>query len=209
MTSKKAFTLIEILVSVMLTGILTTLALAPVVMTVRQVVQTQSDYNDISALRRAMNFIERDLQSAMRLAPNVITITDHESMGGLDDDTLMIMSSSPTVQNMPAGTLVYKIIEGGILHGNVIQGLYRWVLPGKTPGNVDAEALEPEDAQLVLPDVKIFGVEIPNGSHEDDRQKEYSGKLPDGIYIKIGRGNNDNDKNEDRRNKIESFIVFP
>ena len=43
MTTKlQAFTLIEILVAVMLTGILTTLALAPVVVTVRRVVDTQT-----------------------------------------------------------------------------------------------------------------------------------------------------------------------
>ncbi len=44
-TRHKAFTLIEILIAVMLTGMLTTLALAPVVITVRRVVETQEEYN--------------------------------------------------------------------------------------------------------------------------------------------------------------------
>ena len=69
MTSKeKAFTLVEVLVAVMLTGILTTLALAPVAYTVRRVVETQTEYSDLSALSRTMNFIIRDISSAMRLS---------------------------------------------------------------------------------------------------------------------------------------------
>ena len=78
----KGFTLIEILVAVMLTGLLAALALAPVATTVRRVVDTQAEYSDVAALSRTMNFIVRDLNSAMRLASNVITIKDHESLGG-------------------------------------------------------------------------------------------------------------------------------
>ena len=213
--SLKAFTLIEILVAVMLTGILTTLALAPVVVTVRRVVDTQTEYTDFAALSRTMNFIARDLNSAMRLAPNVITINDHEALGGYDDDALLIMSTAPAAQNFPSGTLVYKVAEGGILHGNIIPGLYRWIFPGKVPNVIKIDTLNPEDGQLVLPNVSGFSVEIPRGSHEDDRQKRYSGPLPAGIYIKIVRGErnaydipNFNDE-ENKRNELESIIVFP
>lgn len=211
----KGFTLIEILVAVMLTGILTTLALAPVVVTVRRVVETQQEYTDLAALSRTMNFITRDLNSAMRLAANVITVIDHEAMGGNDDDVLMVMSTSPSAQDLPAGTLVYKTAEGGILHGNIIPGLYRWVFPGKAPNSIKHDRLKGEEGQLVLPFVKEFCVEIPAGDKEDDRRKEYSGPLPAGIYIRIKRGErtsyasfagNDED---DKRNELESIIVFP
>ena len=57
MSKKKAFTLIEVLVAVMLTGLLTVMALAPVAYTVRRVVETQNEYADFSALSRTMNFI--------------------------------------------------------------------------------------------------------------------------------------------------------
>ena len=77
MTNRRAFTLIEILVAVMLTGLLTGLALAPVVVTVRRVVETQEEYTDIAALSRTVSFIARDLNAAMRLSPNVPTIRDH------------------------------------------------------------------------------------------------------------------------------------
>lgn len=212
--TNKGFTLVEILVAVMLTGILTTLALAPVVVTVRRVVETQQEYTDLAALSRTMNFITRDLNSAMRLAANVITVIDHEAMGGNDDDVLMIMSTSPAALGLPSGTLVYKIEEGGMLHGNILPGLYRWVFPGKAPNSIKYDTLKGEDGQLVLPFVNEFCVEIPAGTHEDDRRKEYSGPLPAGIYIRIRRGERTTyefagSDEEDERNELESVIVFP
>lgn len=218
MMNKRGFTLVEILVAMMLTGMLTTLALAPVVVTVRRVVETQTEYSDISALSRTMNFIARDLSSAMRLSSNVITVIDHEAMGGYDDDALMIMSTAPTAQNLPSGTLVYKIEEGGPLRGNVIPGLYRWIFPGKIPNFINVNNLKAEEGQLVLPGVNEFCVEVPMGSNEEDRRKDYRGQVPAGLYIKIGRL--DKDKNlqaayslqnegENDLNELESFIVFP
>ena len=212
--TNKGFTLVEILVAVMLTGILTTLALAPVVVTVRRVVETQQEYTDLAALSRTMNFITRDLNAAMRLAANVITVIDHEAMGGTDDDVLMMMSTSPAAQDLPSGTLVYKIAEGGMLHGNIIPGLYRWVFPGKAPNTIKHDSLRGEDGQLVLPFVSEFCVEIPTGTHEDERRKDYSGPLPAGIYIRIKRGERTSyelagSEDDDTRDEIESVIVFP
>ena len=214
--SRSAFTLIEILVAVMLTGVLTALAIAPVVITVRRVVDTQNEYSDLSALSRTMNFIIRDLSSAMRLSSNVLMVVDHEALGGKADDVLMIMSTAPVAQNMPSGTLVYKIEEGGMLHNNILPGLYRWIFPGILPNAVKVDNLNGADAQLVLPDVDEFSVEIPKGSHEDDRQKEYSGALPKGLYIKIGRNKGASvqtsplQNNNDRKfNELEYFISLP
>lgn len=222
MPNKQGFTLIEILVAVMLTGMLTTLALAPVAYTVRRVVETQREYADLSALSRTMNFIIRDLSSAIRLSTNVITVVDHEAMGGNDDDVLMIMSNAPTAQNLPSGTVVYKIEEGGIMHGNILPGLYRWIFPGQLPNTIKYDTLNGENGQLVLPGIDEFNVEVPTGSHEDDRKKEYSGQLPKGLYIKIGRntkeakyssnlqtGMNNNRGNEKNFNELEAYIPLP
>ncbi|MBR0069110.1 MAG: hypothetical protein IJP97_01305, partial [Synergistaceae bacterium] len=137
---------------------------------------------------------------------------NHEALGGRDDDTLMVMSTSPTVQNLPAGTVVYKLAEGGILHNNIIPGLYRWIFPGKMPNVIKTDTLNAEYAQLVLPGVNEFCVEIPRGSHEDERQKEYRGPLPAGIYIKLGRHEDENsyeNDNQNRHDELESVIVFP
>ena len=215
--TKRGFTLIEVLVAVMLTGMLTVLALAPVAYTVSRVVDTQNEYADFSALSRTMNFIVRDLSSAMRLSSNVLMIVDHQAMGGNDDDVLMIMSTSPTAQNLPSGTLIYKISEGGIMHGNVIPGLYRWIFPGRLPNTIKYENLDPTEGQLVLPGIDEFLAEVPKGSHEDDRDKEYSGALPKGIFIKLGRDTKKNqqnlslnsNKNAKNFNELEAYIPLP
>ena len=215
-SSLSGFTLIEVLVAVMLTGMLTVMALAPVAYTVRRVVETQNEYADFSALSRTMNFIIRDLSSAMRLSSNVLMIIDHEAMGGNDDDILMIMSTSPTAQNLPSGTLIYKITEGGIMHDDVLPGLYRWIVPGKLPNTIKYDNLNASEAQLVLPGIDEFSVEIPEGSHEDDRKKEYSGALPKGLYIKIGRNTKKNqnlsensNENAQNFNELEAYIPLP
>lgn len=207
MTGRRGFTLIEIIVAVMLTGLLSALALAPVVMTVRRVVETQEDYADVSALSRTMSFLTHDLFSAVRIAPTVLVIKEHEALGGNADDVLIFLSMSPATQGMSAGTLVYAVSEGGLLHGNVLPGLYRWIFPGISPSDVNTETLNPEEAQLILPGVNEFRVEVPKNSREDDNQKEYSGQLPSGLYICIGRGIQHDDGDTKRR--IESVISLP
>ena len=186
--TNRAFTLIEILVALMLTGLLSALALAPVVMTVRQITQLQDEFADSAAMAKTVDFIAKDLNRAIRLASNVITVIDHEALGDWDDDTLLIMSSAPNVQNLASGTVVYRIDDGGIMHSS-IPGLYRWVIPGKLPNEVNADKLEVEDGQLVLPDVSGFSVEIPS---RNDNRKEYAGPLPSGVYIKLVRGERTN-----------------
>lgn len=194
MTSRRGFTLIEILVSVMLTGVLTLLALSPVVISVRRAVSAQEDYADVAAISRTLSFIGRDVFSAMRLAPEALVVVDHEAMGSKADDALMLMTTGPTVQNFPASAVVYKIAEGGMLHAGMLSGLYRWILPGRVLTDIDVDGLDIETGQLVLPGATEFSVEIPEGSREDDRKKEYKGQLTSAIYLKIVRG----DKDEER-----------
>ncbi|MBR0079482.1 MAG: prepilin-type N-terminal cleavage/methylation domain-containing protein [Synergistaceae bacterium] len=209
----KGFTLIEIIIAVMLTGLLTTLALAPVAVTVRRTIETQEQYSDLSALSRTVNFITRDIFAAMRLSSNVLMIVDHKAIGGNDDDVLMVMTTSPVVQNMPSGTVVYKLEEGGMLHGDVLPGLYRWIFPGQLPNTIKYDNLSGETGQLVLPGIDEFSVEVPEGSHEDDRRKEYSGALPQGIYIKLGRNTKQNNMNMTEKkgdfNELETYIALP
>lgn len=100
------------------------------------------------------------------------------------------------------------------MHNNVIPGLYRWMFPGRMPNVINTAKLNAEDAQLVLPDVNEFCVEIPASSNEADRRKQYRGALPAGLYIKIGRHENEQlntyaNNNEEKLNELESIIVFP
>ncbi|MBR4196459.1 MAG: type II secretion system protein [Synergistaceae bacterium] len=200
MTSKRGFTLIEILVAVMIAGILSALALAPVAVTVRRVIDARREYTDTAAMSLAIDFMARDMFSAMRLSPSALTVKDHEAPGGNADDILMVMTTAPAMQNMTSGAAVYKVAEGGILHGDIIPGLYRWIIPNAEPSEIDPEKLNPEEAQLVLPGVNEFRVEIPTNEREDDNRKEYSGSLPAGVFIEIGRGESSN---------ARTYITFP
>ena len=197
---RRGFTLIEILVVVLLAGMVTTLALAPVVFTVRRVVETQADYSDAGALERTLAFIGKDAAAALRLAPVAVKVEDHRALGGAEDDVLLVASTAPAKQNLPAGTLVYKIDRSGPLREDTPSGLYRWLLPGEDIAKIDAAKLRGETGQLVLPGVTAFGVEAVAGS---EREKEYEGGLPAGLVVTLARGK---DKDEER---LEHVFVYP
>lgn len=201
LSRRRGFTLIEILTAVMLTGILTGLALAPVVVTVRRVVEIQEAHSGSVALSRTLSFIARDLNGALRTARIIIEIKDHESFGGLQDDTLAVMTTAPTRQQLAAGTVIYKIERESELR-DMPAGLYRWLFPGKQPREIDTEKLRGETGQLVLPGVTEFNVEVPNGT---ERMKQYSGSLPIGLYISITRGSKDRGNEE----SFEDVVIFP
>ena len=176
----------------------TTLALAPVVFTVRRVVETQADYSDAGALERTLAFIGKDAAAALRLAPIAVKVEDHRALGGAEDDALLVASTAPAKQNLPAGTLVYKIDRSGPLREDTPPGLYRWLLPGEDIAKIDAAKLRGETGQLVLPGVTAFGVEAVAGS---EREKEYEGGLPAGLVVTLVRG-----KDEER---LEHVFVYP
>ncbi|MBQ8692552.1 MAG: prepilin-type N-terminal cleavage/methylation domain-containing protein [Synergistaceae bacterium] len=198
---RKGFTLLEILTAVMLTGILTGLALAPVAATVRRVVEIQDAHAGSVALSRTLAFIASDLHGAVRSARVVMIIKDHEAFGSLQDDTLAVITTSLTRQNLAAGTVVYKVERGSSLR-EAPPGLYRWVFPGKQVREVNTDNLKGEDGQLVLPGVTGFNAEVPKGT---ERQANYSGGLPIGVYLSVTRG----DKNNHNEESLEDIVVFP
>ena len=197
---RRAFTLIEILIVVMLAGLVTTLALAPVVFTVRRVVGTQAAYSDAGVLERTLAFVDKDVAAALRLAPLAVKVEDHRALGGAEDDVLFVASTAPAKQNLPAGSLVYRIERGGPMREEVPPGLYRWLLPGQDVAKIDAAKLRGETGQLVLPGATAFGVEAVVGS---EREKEYEGELPAGLAVTVARGR---DKDEER---LEHVFVYP
>ncbi|MDO4785836.1 MAG: type II secretion system protein [Fretibacterium sp.] len=198
--ARRAFTLVEILIVVLLAGLVTTLALAPVVFAVRRVVETQAADADAGALERALAFIGRDVAAALRLAPFALKVEDHRALGGVEDDVLFVASTAPAKQNLPVGNLVYRIDRGGPLREDTPPGLYRWFLPGTDLEKIDAAKLRGETGQLVLPGVTAFGVEVVDRS---ERHKEYEGDLPVGLVVTLARGQG---KDEER---LEHVFVYP
>ena len=184
----------------MLTGMVGALALAPVVMTVRRTVEIQETWSDTAALSRTLSFIGRDVAAALRLARTALIVQDHRVLGGGEDDALIVMSASPARQQLAAGSLVYRIDRGGPMREDVFPGLYRWLLPGKLPEDVDVKDLRAEDGQLVLPGITAFNVEVPRGR---ERDKEYKGALPAGLFIALTRGEGQ------EAETLEEFVVFP
>ena len=195
------FTLVEILIAMMLTGMVTALALAPVVMTVRRVVDLKQDYSDACALSRTLSFIGREAAGALRLARTSLIVEDGRILGGGDNDTLIVMSAAPARQQQAAGSLVYRLVRGGVMLNDVPEGLYRWALPCKFPEDVDLKKLRPEEGQLVLPGATAFRVEVPVG--EAELEKEYKGPLPTGLLLALTRGEGE------RAETFEDIVVFP
>ena len=200
MSRRSGFTLIEILVATALTGMVTALALAPVVMTVQRVVRLQKTTSGALALERTAAFIGRELAGAVRLARTVVIVEDHQLLGDREDDVLIVMTASPTRQNTSAGSAVYRLEQAGPLRESPA-GLYRWYFPGKLPDEIDAKGLRGEDGQLVLPGVTAFSVEIPNGGTE--RLKEHKGGLPIGVCVALTRGEGEEEE------RFEDTFVFP
>ncbi|MDR2179866.1 MAG: type II secretion system GspH family protein [Synergistaceae bacterium] len=181
---KGAFTLIEILLAVALTGLITSLALAPVVYAVRQVVETEAAYSDEAALRRTAIFMAQDVAAGLRLASVVLRVVDHKQLGGGDDDTLVIASAAPAKQNMAAGSVVYKIVRRSFMSDRSIPGLYRWLLPGILPEDAEYDDLEEKDGYLVAPYVTELQLSVLEPPEWVD---EYSGELPRGMKFVLAR----------------------
>jgi hypothetical protein len=169
--------------AVALTGLIASLALAPVVYAVRQVVETEAAYSDETALRRTAVFMAQDAAAGLRLASVVLRVVDHKQLGGGDDDTLIIAGAAAAKQNLAAGSVVYKIVRRSIMNDS-IPGLYRWLLPGILPEDADYDGLEEKDGQLVAPYVTELQLSV---LEPPEWVEDYSGALPQGIKIALSR----------------------
>jgi prepilin-type N-terminal cleavage/methylation domain-containing protein len=182
---KRAFTLIEILIAVALTGLVASLTLAPVVYAVRQVVETEEAYSDEAALRRTALFMAQDVAAGLRLVRVTMRVITHETLGGGNDDTLIVASAAPAKQNMAVGSVIYKLVQRSFMSDEAIPGLYRWVLPGVLPDAVKPGELEEKDGQLVVPYVTELKLSVYRSSGWGSN---YEGKLPLAIQITLHRG---------------------
>ena len=182
---KSAFTLVEILIAVALTGLIAALVFGPIVYTVERIMQTEAAYSDEVALRRAAIFMAQDVRAGLRLAEVIVRVISHEELGGRNNDTLIVASAGQARQNLPAGSVVYRVMRQSLFsHDRRIPGLYRWILPGIMPEDVEYGKLEAGDGQLIVPHVTqlALSVFVP-----PEWVPYYVGELPAGMKITLTR----------------------
>ena len=191
----------EVLVSVVLTGLIASLAFAPVAYVVRKVTETEVAYSDETALRRTAMFMAPDVAAGLRLASIVVRVIDREELGGGDNDTLIVGSSAQARQNMAAGSVVYRVVRWSFMNDRYVPGLYRWLLPGILPEDVEYDKLEVNDGQLITPYVTELNLSV---FEPPEWVSDYGGKLPAGMKIVLSRG-----RNAEERERIEYVFGFP
>jgi hypothetical protein len=166
-------------------GIIATAAIAPLAYTVVRVVNSEEQYNDEEALQRALSFIIKDIFEIMRTAESPLLRTIKKGILGMGDDfTIIVASTAPARQNLPAGSVVYKVIKKTVF-SKLPEGLHRWVVPILSPANIDHEKLDDDEAQLVLPDVTNLKIEIFNPPDWSD--EAYVGGIPVAIKVSLTR----------------------
>ena len=178
--------MVEILLVVAIVGVIATAAIAPLIYTVLRVVDAEDQYNDKEALQRGLSLIMKDLSETMRTANEPLIRTIKKGMLGMTDDySIIVASTALTRQNLPAGSVVYRIMRRNMFT-NLPEGLYRWIVPLTSPADIDPEKLNEADAQLVL--MGITGMKVEILIPPDWSEEAYSGNSPIGIRISLARG---------------------
>jgi len=201
MKPRKAFTLLEILITVALTGLIAALAFGPIVYVVGQITELEATYSDEAALRRAAMFMAQDVSSSLRLAPASVRVISHQELGGGHNDTLIVASSAHTRQNLPAGSVIYRLVRRSLFNDRHVPGLYRWILPGVLPGDAMYDRLDAEDGQLIVPHVTDMNLSV---FVPPDWVPHYYGNLPAGMRFILAR-----ERDGEERESIEYVFVFP
>ncbi len=179
--SRKAFTLIEILVVIAITGVILTAAVAPIVLTVRNLRITEKDFGTREAMWKSLSFIARDLrQSLPGPSGPSLKLLHGERLGGGADDVVCFWSSLSISYGMPPGTVMYRIIS----EKNQLPGLYRVVFPSLEPSRIDCREMPEKDLQILIPYAESLRISVWDGEIWVD---EYEGPRPAGVRFTLER----------------------
>lgn len=182
---RAAFTLVEILMVVAIVGVIATAAVAPLVYSVVRIVAAEEEQGEQEALYRVAALITREVSEAMRTAPDpVLRVIKNDRLASVADYSLVFASVSPVRQNLSAGSIAYRVVRRNAF-STLPEGLYRWVIAGKIPKEIDVGKLDEAEAQLVITDIKEFKIEVLEKKEWVD---EYGGKLPEGMKFAMARG---------------------
>ena len=179
--SRKAFTLIEILVVIAITGVILTAAMAPIVLTVRNLRITEKDFGTREAMWKSLSFIARDLrQSIPGPSGPSLKLLHGERLGDGADDIVCFWSSLPISHGMPPGSVMYRIIS----ERNQLPGLYRVVFPSLEPAKIDCREMPEKDLQILIPYAESFSISVWDG---ETWVEEYEGPRPAGVRFTLER----------------------
>ncbi len=193
MKKQKGFTLIEILLTVGLVGIIAVAALAPLIFTVQSLETVQKDWGKSMKAMEAADRIFYDSRNFVKSSSFPIFRAVHkEGLTVSEDDRLLVWSAAPVKENKAPGLIVYKIVSSSGLN-KYKPGLYRWEIPGwrsaakgsgqdKGPTALNTDNLSPEDGKMVLKDAEGLKLSVWSGESWSD---EYEGELPKAMRVTI------------------------
>jgi prepilin-type N-terminal cleavage/methylation domain-containing protein len=179
---RAGFTLAEVLVVLALFGLIATLAFAPSVVLVRTLGEVREDLAGEQVMDYLLGRIAAEMTASPRDFPNgpAVEVIRKDLLGGVADDRLAFWSD----RGGEAGVRAWKVFRPGPGRDGRA-GIYRWVLPLATPGEVDWENLDRSEGKLMGADFDSlrFSVLPPDSGEWSD---EYSGPRPAGIRIRVG-----------------------
>lgn len=180
-----AFSLIEVLVAVGLMGLVSTIAVGPLVALVVRLEAVQGNYASETALSGAALAIAADCRQTLPQGGQTPFRSVRRSLpGDRRVDFLLFWTGAPLTRRLPAATEVYAVIEPSPFQESVKAGLYRWTLPGVIPEDILPERLDPARGTLLVRNADRFAVRVFDGR---DWVEDYSGVLPAAISIELGR----------------------
>lgn len=183
MMRRKAFTLIEMLVVVVIVGVILSSAVAPMVLTIRNLRITESDFGSTEAMWKSLDFVGRDIRQSIPCSSGpVFRLLEGDTVenGGLADDVVCFMASPELIPGSIPGAALYMIVSDKV----EIPGLYRITYPAVKPAEVDCGRIPEKGIQLILPYADSLRISVWDGK---SWVEEYTGPRPAGINIALGR----------------------
>ena len=185
---RSGLTLVELLVAVALMGILAVGAIAPLVLVVRRITDTETLFGGEASLRIAASSVVECAKGNLALPPKktvALKIVRRDTLDGKADDTVVVWGTAAMRQGLPPGSTVYKVAREGISKSKTLPiGLYRWFIASKTPDDIALDTLPPDAGQLVLEGVDGFSAEVWNAQ---EWSRTYVGEYPVGLRVTVAR----------------------
>lgn len=196
-TRSRAFTFIEVLVTMVIIGVIATSAMIPMVFMVRQLEDTEKDLAGREGMRRAAGFISREIT---RISPvpdgPAMRVLRKDVLGGGREDLLLFWCSTSFYSGRPPGSVLYMISS---LPEKAGKGLYRYYFPSILPREMDLQKVDTKNIQrqLILPEVIEMSLSVWDGKKWVD---VFDGPYPGAVKIVLKR---------DPDNVVEEFIWLP